>query len=424
MTGPSSTADDPEPGVPDAPAGTTSLNKYDPQNWRAFLPAKRKDEEAAEVTKLLDTWRRRVWQTHYSHQPFGPAGLLPDKLISTLAVSTSHSTVSDLRALGWIFADKHGPEMLASIESVDKPRGLKALTAEREKAAQQQAAAREQERLLQERVERDRQRERNRVAKEALTARRQQETQRKRREREEKKAAAERAREEKRAAKVLGVNAPGDGEPTKKRRVDDTSQEGSSKRARVDESEKENRRANASPSHGEASLVAHTMLTSQPHPRPRPRPRPVFKAQPVPALPSLNDLPNPDLSAFSAPCNASTGTLHSHISSNAHLLPPVPSLPRFPYPSIHPDLHISPPSFPPVADISCMVTPPHFDSSPRPSSSLGCFGRPATVPQVGALGFGGGVTPVRTTVIVISVNLTGCCAAYFTLLQCFRAGTR
>ncbi|KAI0363575.1 hypothetical protein BV20DRAFT_906759, partial [Pilatotrama ljubarskyi] len=57
---------------------------FAPENWRAYMQLTRPEAEKDHARKLLREWRYKTWLTLYSHQLFGPVGIMPDSVVSGL----------------------------------------------------------------------------------------------------------------------------------------------------------------------------------------------------------------------------------------------------------------------------------------------------------------------------------------------------
>ncbi len=243
------------------------MDHFDASNWRAFvLKVRHSEKDMEHVTKLLVQWRRRTWWSLYSTSPFGPAGILPDSIIKTLSIHTTFASVDHLKRLDWLFAARHGPEVIAILALVDMPAALDELAKKKQKQEDAVATAAAKLSLERERAERTRERERAHVQKLAEAAQRKQRVEEARHMREEKQAAQAEARAEKAAAKAAARMLEGRGQ---KRQASGESTSASSKRRRM---EKENEAPMAVEARvGPALALALTT------PRPRPRPRPVYR---------------------------------------------------------------------------------------------------------------------------------------------------
>ena len=105
--------------------GTEPLGKVSPQlngaGAAAALPPTRCEDHLEEAENLLRTWRDDTWVRHFSMSPFGPAGVLPDRLISAIARDLHGvQTIDDLVRLNWGFAEVYGDHVLALLRELDQ----------------------------------------------------------------------------------------------------------------------------------------------------------------------------------------------------------------------------------------------------------------------------------------------------------------
>ena len=179
--------------APHDPTPPAPADRYAIENWRGVLQKTRNEKQQQAVKTLLQHWRQRTWVALYSRQPFGPRGILPDTLISTLTGRTTYRTIEDLRKAKWLFADRHGPEVLAIMEQFDMGVALKELQALKARHEKEVAVAREKEEKRKvaerQRAEREREREHKRLRREVDAAQRRQEVAEKRRRQDKQQAA-------------------------------------------------------------------------------------------------------------------------------------------------------------------------------------------------------------------------------------------
>ncbi|KII90534.1 hypothetical protein PLICRDRAFT_157733 [Plicaturopsis crispa FD-325 SS-3] len=85
---------------------------------------KRRGQHLQDVRAALETWRYRKKRDEYTPSSFGASALLPDLILTALASNTSLNTVDDLSSLKipWMFAKKHGDEVLDIVRRVDTAR--------------------------------------------------------------------------------------------------------------------------------------------------------------------------------------------------------------------------------------------------------------------------------------------------------------
>ena len=114
-------------------------------------PSTRRGEHLQKARAALLQWRRSTYFKDYSPSPVTSAVILPDATITTLASNRNIKTADDLQKLPkpWIFAIKHGAEVLELLENLDQVEAAEKLERrEKKKAAtaQRQEAEREQKR--------------------------------------------------------------------------------------------------------------------------------------------------------------------------------------------------------------------------------------------------------------------------------------
>jgi len=110
-----------------------------------------------EARACLETWRFKTVSDRYTPGPFTACSFLPDSVLKTLASASHIQTVEQLKSeVNWLFADRHGEELLAILCELDdweyqQRQRVKEVNAEKRRAA---TAARREERRLQ--IERER----------------------------------------------------------------------------------------------------------------------------------------------------------------------------------------------------------------------------------------------------------------------------
>lgn len=86
-------------------------------------PATRRGEHLKTVRTALLNWRIKTYQTYYSPSPFTSVVILPDPTLTALASNARIRTIDDIQQTlkpPWIFASKHGQEVLELLEKLDK----------------------------------------------------------------------------------------------------------------------------------------------------------------------------------------------------------------------------------------------------------------------------------------------------------------
>lgn len=84
-------------------------------------PATRRGEHLKNIRLALENWRLNTKMRRYSPSSFTAVVILPDKNLTTLA-SKRLKTLDDLKAAlspPWIFADRHGQEVLDLLKKMD-----------------------------------------------------------------------------------------------------------------------------------------------------------------------------------------------------------------------------------------------------------------------------------------------------------------
>jgi hypothetical protein len=114
-------------------------------------PSTRRGEHLQNARAALLQWRRSTYFKYYSPSPVTSAAILPDATLTTLASNRNIKTADDLQNLPkpWIFAEKHGVEVLELLEKLDKAEAADRLEKREQKkaaTAQRQQADRERKR--------------------------------------------------------------------------------------------------------------------------------------------------------------------------------------------------------------------------------------------------------------------------------------
>ena len=122
---------------------------------RSAGPTTRRGDHLKNARQMLERWR---FKTHYSHGPtsFTAAGFLPDKILTTLASNARIRTVDDMINIlqpPWIYARRHGQEVLDLLSGLDKA----------EKADREQAKLAKRELRKKETVERQNENKRQKM---------------------------------------------------------------------------------------------------------------------------------------------------------------------------------------------------------------------------------------------------------------------
>lgn len=112
----------------------------------------RRGEHLQNARAVLLRWRRSTYFKNYSPSPVTSAVILPDATLTTLASNRNIKTADDLHNLPkpWIFAEKHGTEVLELLENLDRVEAAEKLERREKKktaTAQRQQAEREQKQM-------------------------------------------------------------------------------------------------------------------------------------------------------------------------------------------------------------------------------------------------------------------------------------
>lgn len=256
----------------------------------------RREQRRAACRDFLSKWRIDCWLKNHGDEVWGPEVLLPDKVLTKLAATASLQTKEDIRneVEGWWLWETYSQEVLDGLKSIDT-------------RFEETKAAKEAERLEQQRIEKDRrtaiahaekqraleEKERKRNIREE-EKRQKEEAKRQQREVKEKaKRQKEEAQLQKRAAKE---EAKRQKEESKQREEEAKQQRKEAKRRREESFESEvgsqdqsNRREGkrqcvdrASFNPISSSFLAPDALTQCDPPNcPRPRPRPTRRVPPT-----------------------------------------------------------------------------------------------------------------------------------------------
>jgi hypothetical protein len=111
----------------DAPAPQMALPAPVPPQLPSvpLLPprSERRGERRQDCREALECWRDETYEQQYATSRYGPAGVLPDTMLTELAANKSLRTTDHLAASpvlkGWRHVQKHGPEVLAILAEQD-----------------------------------------------------------------------------------------------------------------------------------------------------------------------------------------------------------------------------------------------------------------------------------------------------------------
>lgn len=324
----------------------------------------RRDEHRAACRDFLAKWRVDCWLENHNEEVWGPAILLPEKVLTKLAATASLRTKEDIRdeVEGWLFWERYSQHVLDGLREIDM----------RFEATK---AAREADRLQQQQIERDRrlaiaQEQRQRVQEEKEEKRRlkeaaaQQERSRKeeakrhkeelKRQNEQRKAEARRQKEQLKRQKEEEKEEMKRQKDEKKRQREEAKRQREERRGESGEREGKRQRTDlnsfipastsspSSPPSFTPPLATPVQPTPSTQPRQRPRPRPtkrpppshnVENFDPAPPIDPPHPLPSP-----AGPCVQDarpqlTLPLHQNISLFHSLWQSTPS-PHHPHPGI------------------------------------------------------------------------------------------
>ncbi|KAJ7222321.1 P-loop containing nucleoside triphosphate hydrolase protein [Mycena pura] len=108
-------------------------------------PTTRRTDHLKSARAALSGWRTRTYLARYSTCAFTDTGILPDPILTKIA-SKRVRTLDELKALtpGWIFAARHGQEILKMLEKLDEAQreANKKVTLQNREAKKQQTQAR------------------------------------------------------------------------------------------------------------------------------------------------------------------------------------------------------------------------------------------------------------------------------------------
>lgn len=153
--------------------------------------ARRGGEHLQDARTALESWRFKTKHARYTPSSLTAPSLLPDTVLTTLASASHICTIEDIEdAVTWVYAKRHGAEVLAVLAAVDRHARHRKEEIQAAKALERRSAteARQQERKRVQEVER-----------------------------EERKQARELEREEQRKAK--STTEASNGKPPRKRRA-------------------------------------------------------------------------------------------------------------------------------------------------------------------------------------------------------------
>jgi hypothetical protein len=101
-------------------------------------PALRPGQHLQDARDALGSWRTRTFLRRYSTSPFTDVGILPDKILTSLASKRIRSLdeMAEKLAVPWMFSQRHGEEVIEVLRCLDHARlEQKAQAAQAKKAA-------------------------------------------------------------------------------------------------------------------------------------------------------------------------------------------------------------------------------------------------------------------------------------------------
>ena len=108
-----------------SPSKTINQNGKRRMGPRSETPKVRRDEHLKKAWAVLEKWRFNTKRAHYTPSSFTASALLPDTTLTALASNGTIRTLTDLKdalKTPWIFADRHGEEVIQLLRKVDEER--------------------------------------------------------------------------------------------------------------------------------------------------------------------------------------------------------------------------------------------------------------------------------------------------------------
>ncbi|KAJ6448998.1 hypothetical protein C8R45DRAFT_1224523 [Mycena sanguinolenta] len=103
-------------------------------------PATRRGEHLKDAQAALKDWRTRTFLRQYANSPFTDVGILPDKILTTLASKRIRSLdeMTEKLSVPWMLSGRHGEEVIQLLKCLDDARReQKAKASQAKKAAKQ-----------------------------------------------------------------------------------------------------------------------------------------------------------------------------------------------------------------------------------------------------------------------------------------------
>ncbi|KAJ7745181.1 P-loop containing nucleoside triphosphate hydrolase protein [Mycena maculata] len=87
-------------------------------------PSTRRGEHLQDARSALVSWRTRTFLNKYSFSPFTDTGILPDKILTTLASKRIRTLdeMAEKLPIPWMFAQRHGQEVIDLLKRIDQVR--------------------------------------------------------------------------------------------------------------------------------------------------------------------------------------------------------------------------------------------------------------------------------------------------------------
>ncbi|KAJ7812305.1 hypothetical protein B0H14DRAFT_2857217, partial [Mycena olivaceomarginata] len=120
------------------PSKRANANGKRPMGKRGDGPALRRGQHLQDARDALGSWRTCTFLGRYSTSPFTDVGILPDKILTSLASKRIRSLdeMAEKLAVPWMFSQRHGEEVIEVLRRLDHARlEQKAQAAQAKKAA-------------------------------------------------------------------------------------------------------------------------------------------------------------------------------------------------------------------------------------------------------------------------------------------------
>ena len=335
---PALTIDKPTPHKTATDTGTTATKSMGP----------RREERRAACRDFLTEWRVECWLKNHKDEVWDEEILLPDKVLTKLAATASIQTKEDVRneVDGWWLWETYSQEVLDGLKAIDAR--FEAIKAAKEADRLEQQRIEREQRIAVARAEKQRalaEKEEKRRLKEAAALeekRRKEEAKRQKeelkRQKEEAKVEAKRRKAEaKRQREEEKAKVRRQKEEAKSRREEAKRQREERLRGEDESREHEEKRQRTSltsfipiPSSSSTSLsLSPTQSDPSTRPRPRPRPRPITHLPPAYGIenisPTSQPVPPSPFSTFPPSAGFYTHEVQSQFTPPQDILLPNPS---------------------------------------------------------------------------------------------------